>query len=108
MELPLESQAPVAHALQILGQRLHFSTRVRQVPLTEPRGNNSAAFGVASIGAFDSGPRSRSWVGKVARRDKDFSTIPSQSGLCPHNPNKACSIVKQLSILREADLSFLE
>src|SRR5207302_150553 len=100
MELPRESQGPDAHALQIRGQRLHFSARVRQVPLTDPRRNNSAA--------FDSVPRSRSWVGKVARRDKDFSTIPSQSGLCPHNPNKACSIVKQLSILREADLSFLE
>ena len=43
MELPRESQGPDAHALQIRGQRLHFSARVRQVPLTDPRRNNSAA-----------------------------------------------------------------
>src|SRR5215472_15984270 len=42
MEFPGESQGADTHALQIRGQRLHFSARIRQVPLTEFRRDNSA------------------------------------------------------------------
>src|SRR6516162_1237577 len=43
MELPGESQGADANALQVRGQRLHFSPRIRQVPITEFRRHNSAA-----------------------------------------------------------------
>src|SRR5215472_3751611 len=43
MELPREDHGPDAHALQIRGQRLHFSTRIGQVSLTYFVSDNSAA-----------------------------------------------------------------
>lgn len=42
MEFPGERQGQDAHPLQIRGQRLHFSTRVRQVSLPYFAGDNAA------------------------------------------------------------------
>ena len=43
MELPGEDHGPDAHALQVRGQRLHFSTRIGQVSLSYFVSDNAAA-----------------------------------------------------------------